>query len=647
MPNKNPNREKLYYLTHNIRRSQAISPYGVGAMVDFIDQTLMIADPEYWLATEIIHDERLEKVLKVDSFRMIPKYERGSSKNGMPFVRFPEWYFCPSCRNFMSIKKWEKEYLSANTEKSSMVRPQCRRCKSYPTLVPARLVVACTNGHIHDFPWSEWVHANNKKNKYSKICSNPEIKISTGSATSGLEGVLIECKCGAKATLTGAFEDNVFKNLDEGLRKAGVFDSKKYLFRCKGCMPWKNEKEDCVEFPKTIQRGGSNVYYSKVDSSLVIPPFSDLLTRKIEQSRAYNDFVRDFRREEERGRLERFLEEDFDYNIDKISGEIDILDKEKIKKIIQRKLINVSDYEENELTRNKYREDEYAALIGEIKIDKNSKDFNIELMNISEYGVKQFSKVSLVHKLKEVRALTGFTRIYPPDRSMIVEENGSSIIVSTKHEQDRWYPACEVRGEGIFIEFDSKEIERWVSDTIAEPVLQNVDRINSNYDLLMKRLNFPARRMITPKFIMLHTLAHLLIKQLCFECGYSSASLRERIYCEDGNDTGDRKMSGILIYTASGDSEGTLGGLVQQGLPNALPSILRTAVRKARWCSYDPICIESKGQGRDSLNMAACHACALISETSCEEFNSLLDRTAVVGNLKNPKAGFFSDLLVD
>ena len=101
-------------------------------------------------------------------------------------------------------------------------------------------------------------------------------------------------------------------------------------------------------------------------------------------------------------------------------------------------------------------------------------------------------------------------------------------------------------------------------------------------------------------------------------------------------------MCGIIIYTANGDSEGTLGGLVRQGKSDRLTDIIDTAIEKAKFCSSDPVCMESLGQGRDSLNLAACFSCCLISETSCEEFNTLLDRALVVGTLDNENIGYFN-----
>ena len=143
--------------------------------------------------------------------------------------------------------------------------------------------------------------------------------------------------------------------------------------------------------------------------------------------------------------------------------------------------------------------------------------------------------------------------------------------------------------------------------------------------------------------MLLHALAHSLINQLSFDCGYGSASLRERIYCNADPDS--ESMCGILIYTASSDSEGTMGGLVRQGEPTRLLRTLLAAVQKARWCSSDPICIETTGQGTDNSNLAACHGCLLISETSCEEGNRLLDRALLVGKPTQPELGYFSSIL--
>ena len=141
---------------------------------------------------------------------------------------------------------------------------------------------------------------------------------------------------------------------------------------------------------------------------------------------------------------------------------------------------------------------------------------------------------------------------------------------------------------------------------------------------------------------MIHTFAHLMINQLCFECGYTSASLRERLFVSEDKET---LMTGLLIYTASGDTEGSMGGLVNSGRPGYLDNIIYRSLNNARWCSADPVCMDiggKSGQGPDSLNLAACHNCTLIPETSCEEFNLFLDRGLIIGTIENPELGFFS-----
>jgi hypothetical protein len=211
--------------------------------------------------------------------------------------------------------------------------------------------------------------------------------------------------------------------------------------------------------------------------------------------------------------------------------------------------------------------------------------------------------------------------------------------MSTRESKNRWYPGYEVRGEGIFLNFNDKEIEKWIGQN--EKVVHRAMKLHQHYSITLMGKHTP--RKITTKFIFLHTMAHLLIRQLSFECGYTTASLRERIYCDTGEE--DIKMNGIFIYTASGDSEGTLGGLVRQGYPDCLQKILKKSLLGAQLCSNDPVCIESAGQGREALNLAACHSCLLLPETSCEEFNVFLDRGLVVGTLKDKTLGFYSDWL--
>ena len=242
-----------------------------------------------------------------------------------------------------------------------------------------------------------------------------------------------------------------------------------------------------------------------------------------------------------------------------------------------------------------------------------------------------------MHKLRETRALAGFTRLLPPDGSLT-----SDRLQKLKLDESGidWLPAVKVYGEGIFVELDLFAIESWFNGQPA--IAKRVAPLVKHYNAARTIRGQPQRK-VTAKFLLLHTIAHILINQLSFDCGYGSASLRERLYCDFSNPK--KPIQGMLIYTSSGDSEGTMGGLVRQGKPGRLESTLRRAIDHASWCSSDPVCIETSGQGADNANLAACHGCALLPETSCEEGNRILDRALLVGTPDLPNLGFFKSFL--
>ena len=627
---------QLNSITHSVRASQAVLQYGVGAMVDFPDQTLMTAAPEYWQERVIqIHDERLEKALHVDYFGMPGGKDDLRCKEGISYARFPEWYFCPKCRKFQPLNLWIEDYKRkarqrAKEDDPNMVKHmRCPSCNQ--DLVVARIVTVCEHGHIDDFPWVKWVHCQNLGGA-KKICDRPSLTFKTGaSSTEGLEGLVITCEnCKAKATLKGAFDKDKLEDLD---KKHGY----EYDFTCTGRHPWKNKKESCSDYPKVLQRGSSSVYFPVTASSLVIPPYSSLLTRKIEDSNAFVEcktLISGFMRTP--GMTQEIKDAFIVAQIGTYSNRIGLeigVSGDKVKPVLERKWRQPADEEYSTLS-VKYRAEEYDALSGEISFGKDSYgDFQRESTDITAYDLPYVKRISLIHKIREVQALTGFSRIKPADKSEPVGKQGN--VVSIKEPETNWYPAYEVRGEGIFIEFDSDEINKWRSGN--EELQSRIDRLNENYKKSFIGSNNP--RTVTSKYVLLHTISHLLIKQLSFECGYSIASLKERIYCSESSE--GKEMSGILIYTASGDSEGTLGGLVRQGYPDTFPSIFKKAIESSVTCSNDPVCSLSLGQGRDSLNLAACYSCTLIPETSCEEFNIFLDRGMVIGTFSNYRLGLF------
>ena len=319
------------------------------------------------------------------------------------------------------------------------------------------------------------------------------------------------------------------------------------------------------------------------------------------------------------------------------------VDPEALRLAAQRRLDGAA-AQARPVTDEEYRRHEYEAF-RDGRGDPNT-DLSVDVRYPAEYGppLKGFvARVCLVRKLRETRTLAGFTRIFPPANidaaalpDGVLQTGRYQVQPLSVGRNLGWLPAVVVRGEGIFVEFDSSAIDSWLAT--GAPLWRVTSMVESYNGNRAKRL-LPSRH-VTPKFVLLHTLAHVLIRQLSFDCGYGSASLRERIYYE--HTSASEPMQGILIYTASGDSEGTMGGLVRQGEPGRLEATFDEGLRAAAWCSSDPVCIESRGQGAENANLAACHGCVLVSETSCEEGNRLLDRGMLVGSLEEPACGLFT-----
>ena len=291
-----------------------------------------------------------------------------------------------------------------------------------------------------------------------------------------------------------------------------------------------------------------------------------------------------------------------------------------------------------------YRKKEYDAYLSGRPEISDRRDFDTKCFSITKYEPivnDFFSDIILVKNLRETKVLTGFSRLQP------VAVGQESVSMFGKETGYNWLPATEVRGEGIFIKFNYETISKWKAQwdwyfneliTHQKVWFEDMQKNGSP--------NFARAEEISTTHMMVHTFSHIFMRQLIFKSGYDSSSLRERLYVSEIDET---KMVGLLIYTAAGDSEGTLGGLVEQGRPGNFEKILYSAM-EAEICSNDPVCIETSRQGLVGLNGAACHSCSLVPETSCEHNNTLLDRKYLFGDTINQKnecsnAGYFSPLV--
>ena len=376
---------------------------------------------------------------------------------------------------------------------------------------------------------------------------------------------------------------------------------------------------------RVVLRGATNVWFADTRSSIYIPTDDEQATKKI--LAVLDEFFDSVSARRVNGELDR----SFIYML----ADAKHVDREALYNAFIRRdqgLEGLPDVTE-EISEDEYRLAEYNVLIKSSGGDAqrfHSKNYPISYYDpvISKY----FKSISLVHKLQETRAFVGFSRAEPSE--MPISERKKMLRLGSEN----WLPAIQVHGEGIFFEFNKDAVEEWAQQPA---VLARPRNLQDSYRNSKFGANVTGD--LRPEFVLIHTFAHLIINQLSFECGYGSSSIRERIYCEKAENK--YGMYGVLIYTASGDSEGSLGGLVRQGTKDHIEDTIRDAVRNAAWCSSDPVCIQSYGQGPESCNLAACHNCALLPETCCECGNRLLDRGTVVGTLDNKSIGFFAELL--
>jgi hypothetical protein len=295
------------------------------------------------------------------------------------------------------------------------------------------------------------------------------------------------------------------------------------------------------------------------------------------------------------------------------------------------------------ITEEELRRRELEALRKPQEKLNSQDDFKTRSAEIHPALTPFFSNIVLVDRLREVRALLGFTRITPPDPDPQARKETGLAPLGINRKN--WLPAIEVFGEGIFLEFSQAAIDAWIKKH-GKILASRASILNKHYQEMCERRDWKNTRKISPALLLVHSFAHTLIRQLSLDSGYSSSALRERLYVFERSEDGSQMpAAAFLVYTSSPDSEGSLGGLVRQGDPEKLAITVRGAVNEAAWCSSDPLCIESEGQGPDALNLAACHACLLLSETCCEEFNRLLDRAMLTGTLEHPECGFFNELM--
>jgi hypothetical protein len=617
-------------------RSKHISNYGgIGSLIETTDNSIIIETFDSWgyadlnekLAHYIIKDDRLLQRLKnrfpnLKHLVAIPTVRDSFLHNVQPKASyFPKWFYCtnPKCGRLATYDEWLKRWLAAGKKRDFFNPPKCsnKDCKENH-LEQIRFVMTCTNGHIHDLPWEFWNNrlptdrtneednedeTKNEKAKgplldfSKKCCEQQDLVYKISRENTELSGIWIECKnCGKKANLKGIFN---------------------YEQKCNGKKFWlgqlngKFHEEECTAITSVKLKTSNSVYYANTLSSLYIPELQNPLSPEI--------------------RI------DIDNMVD--SGEFtsgQIVQLVSIQKKIDKELIQhyLETGDIKYIPDNIYRQTEYDYFLE--KEQPDNKQIKFRIIDCSEQ-INGFSKLVKIDKLKRTTVQTSFTRNEPIDIDSILQNQNEYEYavqrqsISKNSFDTKTLPALESYGEGILYVLGREKLEQWEKQ---QEVIERTEKIKSNAQNADWKSHQIIAQTLTPRKILIHTLSHLLMRELEYVCGYPVSSLSERLYVSE-------TMHGFLISAFDG-TDGYLGGLSNlcNDLEN-LGNIINSAIFRATDCSSDPICIESDGQGVGQLNLAACHSCTLTPETTCELSNLYLDRNLIV----NKEYGYFKTII--
>ncbi|MFG3601606.1 DrmB family protein [Micromonospora chersina] len=573
--------------TGKVRRAQMITTYGVGSMIAIDEASYIVAGLEDWKVNrgEQTHEPRLQRALGVSQLYLPPAE---SPYYGAALRRFPNFYSCQRCTLLQPYGRFGGKDST---------------CACGGSLIPSRFVLACEDGHLGDFPYWAWVHRGAQDVDPCK----KDLRMITTGRTASLRSIEIVCGCGRKASMQGAFRRNELRRL---------------RIRCSGGRPWLRGDQGvagCTKAPRTMQRGSSAAWFGVVRSSLAIPPWSTKVQKLIDLHYAMW-----------RGESDDVIERQAK-NANLISSNVTA--QHIIEAVRRREKIEAPEPSDEADLDLDLKTEEYEQLCAPTNTNEVDEGDDFECRPIDgDVPFPEIGQVMLVTRLREVRVLQSFTRVEPPSAADAATRRAA---LSTS-ELD-WLPAMEVAGEGVFVRLSEERLRAWESQPEVGVRVKQI--IRNDEKLLARRAEASGRpaasSRVSARSILIHTLAHLLINEWSLDSGYSASAMRERLYTGDG-------MAGLLIYTATSDSAGSLGGIVRQGDPARLRRTLTSALKRATWCSADPLCMESGASGSDGLNLAACHVCTLLPETSCELNNTLLDRGLLIGWPEQPQLGFFS-----
>jgi len=610
------------YPVGEVRPSQLLLSYGVGSLIDLPHISVLVIGLDDWdiiNSTEITENRLLGAVQRALGGQVSKLYTPPISlvapqspfdslaRIGVPVSPFPRWMLCPACRLLAPL---ESGYFELKThpfqpDRARYIHQNCNRMRQ-PLVLPSRFMIACKGGHLDDFPYHEFVHG-------SRDCKSI-LHLYESGVSGEPSDIYIKCEiCGTSRAMSDAF-------------RSGEEEERRFYPTCRGRRPHLRDFEhgECQYETRTVLLSASNNWFPLYYSTLSIPEAIDTLSQLVE---AHWSKLQQIASVQDIATLRRLgmLGEHFTlYNDEEIWEKID--------------LKKGGGEETTMFLPGDLKQPEWQVLSNPAYAPRSS-DFELTPVSVPDGYDHALQQVVLVERLREVRALTGFTRI--ESLSDYAEEDELPIghIMPLSRRSPTWVPAVEVRGEGIFIQFREEALREWQQLSAVQQqelvFFESHTQWRRSRHLIPPEANFPGIR-----YVVLHTFAHALMRRLTLECGYTAASIRERIYAQaPGSDGGP--MAGILLYTSAPDSEGTLGGLVSLGRPGQLGWHIEGALEDMQHCASDPLCAEHSSREDHTLHEAACHACMFIPETSCERGNKYLDRSVLVTTVERGDLAFF------
>lgn len=560
---------------------------GPGSVMDLGDyQSVVVMGTDFWADYDEVDEIRLAKSLGVDCFGT-PKERvnrRSGRSLGVPYTLFPRLRYCPKCYAMTTSSHCQ------NTE-----------CVSRRDTRPPRVVAACPDGHLEDFPWKKWIGC---------TCAEGRERLYLESSTSApVDGsdITVSCRaCDSTRNLQGALRD---------LRPWGK------RVKCGGHRPWLAVDEPCELTLRGVMRGSTNVYFPVIASSLSIPPFS----RKVHRLLAEGGHVISARGNWRAGTLDAYIQTN-----------------ENLKALIARGVCKAEDikraFEEvyTETDERSIKAGEWQTLVHDVDASPGD-DFKATRVPLDSIPPGRWlERVSRVETLREVVALRGFTRLRPAqdfsshsiqklrlsDEALeALRAKNPSALIPNRPDRN-WLPGFELHGEGLFFEFKEELVKTW----------EELPKVRERYRPLLQNTTAPSPRDCLDtriaRTILVHTFSHLIIREISLACGYTLASIRERLYSVRDP---EMSMAGVLIYTSTPDSEGSLGGLVAQAQDAArLRNHVERMLALAEDCVRGPLCTYAEPSRNRTPEGSSCYACTHLPETSCEGLgNALLDRRCI------------------